>query len=105
VKRLFWVALGATAGVLAVRKVSRTADRFAPSGLAASLVARLGDFGDAIRVIGADVRAAMHEREEELRDALGVNGDGQPAGESCAWSLADPTDPRVNTTMPWRDGR
>jgi len=71
VRRLFWLTVGATAGVVAVRKVTRTAQAFTPAGLASSA----GGIGDSIRYFADQVRAGMVEREAELRDALGIGGD------------------------------
>ena len=71
VKRVFYVALGATAGVLIVRKLSRTAEQLTPAGLSSSLTGALGGLGDAIRDFGADVRLGMAEREDDLRGQLG----------------------------------
>jgi Family of unknown function (DUF6167) len=69
VRRLFWVALGATVGVLVVRKVTRTAEAVSPAGLARALEGA----GDGLRDFAASVRAGMADREEELRVALGVD--------------------------------
>ena len=33
-RRLFWIALGATLGVLVVHKVTKTAQAYSPSGVA-----------------------------------------------------------------------
>jgi hypothetical protein len=74
-RRIFYVAFGATVGVLVVRRLTRAAESFTPEGLARNL----GGAGD--RVSGAvsafleDVRAGMVEREAELREALGLTGD------------------------------
>jgi hypothetical protein len=72
-RRLFYIALGATAGVLLVRKVTQTAQRFTPSGMSQGVAGALGGLGDAIRGFGAEVREGMAEREEELREGLGLN--------------------------------
>jgi hypothetical protein len=74
VKRLVYIALGATAGVLVMRKLSRTAKKLTPGGLADSL----HDLADAARGFAAEVRYGMAVREDELREALGVEhgGDG-----------------------------
>lgn len=72
-RRLFYIALGATAGVLIVRKVSQTAQRFTPSGVSQGVVGALGGLGDAIRGFGEEVRLGMAEREYELREALGID--------------------------------
>jgi hypothetical protein len=69
VRRLFWVALGAVAGVLLVRKLTRAAEAYTPAGIARSA----SDLGDGMRELAAAVREGMAEREEELRVALGVD--------------------------------
>ena len=70
-RRMFWLTLGATAGVLVVRKVTKTARAFTPAGVAD----RAGGLGEAVRSFADQVRAGMAEREAELRDALGIDGD------------------------------
>lgn len=65
-RRLFYISLGATAGVLLFRKASQTAQKMTPAGLATGLA-------DAIREFGAEVRAGMAEREAELREGLGLD--------------------------------
>jgi hypothetical protein len=72
-RRLFYIALGATAGVLLVRKVTQTAQRFTPSGMSQGVAGALGGLGDAIRDFAAEIREGMAEREEELREGLGLN--------------------------------
>lgn len=67
-RRLFWVALGATVGVIVVRRVSRAAQAYTPEGIGRSLTAAV----DSLRDLADDVRAGMAEREQELRVALGV---------------------------------
>lgn len=73
-RRLFWVALGATAGVLIVRRVTRTAEKFTPEGMSQSVAGALGGLTAAIREFSADVREGMAEREVELRTGLGLDG-------------------------------
>ena len=68
-RRVFWIALGATAGVLVARKLSKTAHAYTPAGVAdrgQGLAASLRYFAD-------EVRAGMAEREIELREALGID--------------------------------
>lgn len=73
-RRVFWVAVGAAAGVYAVRKVQKTLHAYSPSGLAE----RAGGVGDRLRGFADDVRANMAEREAELREALGMEpADGE----------------------------
>ena len=62
-RRLFYIALGATAGVLVVRKLTQTANRFAPGSV-------VGELTEAIRDFAAEVRLGMAEREDELRATL-----------------------------------
>ncbi len=73
-RRLFWLAMGVTIGVLAVRKVSRAAEKLTPRGMAAGLGAGLSELADSIRDFAADVREAMTERETELRESTGLDG-------------------------------
>jgi len=73
-RRLFYIALGATAGVLVVRKLTATAQKLSPAGVQTGIAGALGGLGDAIRDFGAEVRAGMSEREAELRTGLGLDG-------------------------------
>ena len=74
--RLFWVALGAAAGVYAVRKVTKAAEAYTPAGVAHGL----SDFADGLRELADAVREGMSEREEELRLALGIDAGTEDAG-------------------------
>ena len=77
-KRVFWIALGATAGVLVVRKLQKTARSYSPAGLGD----RVEGLGAGLRYFADEVRAGMAEREIELRDALGIDDDPTAAEES-----------------------
>ena len=70
-RRLFYITLGATAGVLLVRKLTQTAERMAPNR---AIPGALGNLAEAIRWFGEDVREGMAERERELREGLGLDG-------------------------------
>jgi hypothetical protein len=70
-RRLFYISLGATAGVLIVRKLTATAHKLAPS---TAIPGALGNLADAIREFGSLVREGMAEREDELRAGLGLDG-------------------------------
>jgi hypothetical protein len=72
-RRLFWLAMGVTIGVLVVRKLSAAADRLTPQSIAGQLADGLRDLADAIGDFGADVRAAAAEREVELRAGTGLD--------------------------------
>jgi hypothetical protein len=75
-RRLFYVAFGAAAGVLVVRRVSAAANKWTPEGLAA----QAGGAGERIAVWWAEVQTYAAQREEELREALGL--DSAPARDS-----------------------
>jgi hypothetical protein len=99
-RRLFWVALGATVGVLVVRKVTKTAQAYSPSGVAEGLAGGLADLGEGLREMAEAVREGMAERETELRYALGMDTgtlpDGRPMSPEQARALIeDPTAPRA----------
>ena len=81
-RRLFWVAVGATAGVYAVRKVQRTMHAYSRTGLAE----RAGGLGETVKAFAAEVRDRATEREAELRAALGL-GDGTDLSPSEAAEL------------------
>jgi len=76
VRRVFWMALGATVGIVVVRRVSRAAQAYTPEGIGRSLTSAV----DALRELADDVRVAMAEREQELRVALGVEPGTMDAG-------------------------
>jgi hypothetical protein len=73
-RRLFYIALGATAGVLIVRKLTATAHKLSPAGVQSGLAgAHLGpEVADGLTE--AAERAGMAEREDELRTGLGLDG-------------------------------
>jgi hypothetical protein len=99
-RRLFWVALGATVGVLVVRKVTKTVQSYSPSGMAQGLSGGLSDLGEGLREMAGAVREGMAEREIELRYALGIDTGTLPDGrvmtdEQARALIEDPTSPRV----------
>jgi hypothetical protein len=73
-RRLFWLAMGITIGALVVRKLSKAAARMTPSGMAQGIAASLADLADSLRDFAGDVREAMAEREAELRESTGLDG-------------------------------
>ena len=67
-KRRVWMGSGVAIGVIAFRKVTEAQANLGPAGLnraVGRLTDGLYDFADA-------VRSGMHERETDLRTALGV---------------------------------
>lgn len=69
-KRLFWLGLGVATGVALSRKATQTARQATPAGLASNLGDAVGELAGAIGSFGADVRAGMSDREQELRDMV-----------------------------------
>jgi len=76
VRRLFYIALGATAGVLVVRRVSAAANKWTPEGIAT----QAGGVGDRVAQWWAEVQHFAAEREAELRDALGLEQEDEATG-------------------------
>jgi hypothetical protein len=74
-RRLFWLVMGITIGALVVRKLSSMAEKFTPSGVASGVANALTDLSDSVRDFSHDVRAAMSEREAELRNGTGLDGE------------------------------
>lgn len=72
-RRLFWVAVGAAAGIYAVRKVQKTLHAYSPAVLADRAGGLGHSIGDSLAGFVHEVRSAMAERESELRDALGLS--------------------------------
>jgi hypothetical protein len=66
VSRLFWIGVGAAAGFAVSRKLAQTARAATPAGIAGNLGDALSELATAIGGFGADVRAGMTEREDEL---------------------------------------
>ena len=74
-RRLFWLAMGITIGVLVVRKLSDAAAKLTPSGMANTVAQALTELAASIRDFSHDVRTAMAEREAELREGAGLDGE------------------------------
>ena len=68
-RRLFYVALGATAGVILVRRLTEAANKWTPEGIAN----QAGGVGDKVSLWWAEVHRHAAEREAELREALGLD--------------------------------
>jgi hypothetical protein len=90
-RRLFWLGLGATVGVLVVRKLSQAAQKLTPQGVAQSFAAGLTELAEALRDFAADVRDAMSSQEAALREAAGLDSGSagvEQAQASAGSSLA-----------------
>jgi hypothetical protein len=83
-RRLFWLTMGITIGVLVVRKLSRAAEKLTPQGIAGQLADGLRDLAEAIGDFGSDVRAAASAREEELRAGTGLDAPLPTRAEAVA---------------------
>jgi hypothetical protein len=75
VKRLFYVAFGATAGVLVVRRVTQAAHKWTPEGLAGQATG----IGGRVAEWWAIVQESAAARELELREALGIDDESSAA--------------------------
>ena len=85
VRRLFWVSLGATTGVLVFRQVTKTAKELTPAGIADRVSGSGGSLLDSVKGFFEDVRDMAHDREDELNVALGIDvpptADEAPSGD------------------------
>jgi hypothetical protein len=68
--RLFWFAAGAAAGVFAVRKVGQVTHQVTPAGIGENVGNGLRELAGALGSFGAEVRAGMSEREQELQETV-----------------------------------
>jgi hypothetical protein len=73
-RRLFWLAMGVTIGVLVVRRFSRMAGKLSPRGIFNTIASGLAELAESLRYFGTDVREAMAEREAEIRENAGLDG-------------------------------
>jgi hypothetical protein len=89
VKRLFWLGVGLAAGAYLTRRAGEAAQNLTPAGIGANLADGLRELGAGLGAFGAEVRAGMQAREQELTALLERRtGAGVPTlGEA----LADPS--------------
>jgi hypothetical protein len=98
--RAFWFAAGATAGVYALTKARRAAQTLTPDGLAD----RLAGVSLGLRLFGDEVRAGMAEKENDVRERLGVRLP-EPPGRHAAELGVSPLDrPGLDQTNAMREG-
>ncbi|SFB22374.1 hypothetical protein SAMN05216266_106240 [Amycolatopsis marina] len=69
-KRIFWLGVGVVTGVALSRKATETARQASPAGLASNVGEAIRELAGAVGTFGADVRAGMSEREQELSDIV-----------------------------------
>jgi hypothetical protein len=88
-KRLLWLGIGLAVGAVVVRKVTRKANEFTPSGIATSLSESAGGLVESLRSFVDDVREGMAEREGQINEAFA-------AGELYEDEFADLRDESQN---------
>lgn len=71
--RIFWFAVGAGATVFVVVKARQVAQQAAPRAIGQRVSESAGGVRTRAQDFAGQVRAAMAEREAELRDTLGLN--------------------------------
>ncbi|MFJ9694659.1 DUF6167 family protein [Kitasatospora sp. NPDC101183] len=72
--RIFWMAVGAGATVWAMKKADEAVRRLTPDSLSGTAARGALHLGDLAKQFAQDVRAGMAEREEQLKDDLGLHG-------------------------------
>ena len=73
IRRVFWFTVGAGAAVFVVVKVRGVLQQATPQALGNRVSGSAAELTSSVRDFSERVRAAMAERETELRDALGLN--------------------------------
>jgi hypothetical protein len=73
IKRAFWVALGATVGIVVVVQGNKVLKKLSPSNLADSAAGIPDALTGGLRDFADEVRSAAAEREFELYRVLGVD--------------------------------
>ncbi len=71
-RRLFWFALGVGLALYVVNKVRSLLRRSSPEALVQRASGSVAGVGERAQDFAGRVRAAMAERETELRDTLGL---------------------------------
>lgn len=69
-KRLFWLGVGLAVGVYASRRATVAAQQLTPAGMGANLADGLRELGAGLGAFGAEVRAGMSAREQELSELV-----------------------------------
>jgi hypothetical protein len=73
-KRLFWLMIGAGFGFgvsfWLIRFVRQTVERYTPERVSSDMAGALRAFGEDLRAAVAEGREAMREREAEIRSEL-----------------------------------
>lgn len=100
-KRLFWLGVGVAAGVYGSRRATRAAQSLTPAGVGANLADGLRELGAGLGAFGAEVRAGMESREQELAEMV-----ERRTGQSVpTFADAVAEDPAPRPQRPRRAGR
>lgn len=83
-RRMFWVAAGAAAGILVVHKLSKKARAFTPAGVADTVARGVGGVRTLAREFVDDVLTAAAAKEDELR-ALMEHAPAGPGADQLSW--------------------
>lgn len=89
--RIFWMAVGAGATVWAMKKANEAAQRLTPESLSGTAARGALHLGDLAKQFAQDVRAGMAEREEQLKDDLGLHGTAVVEPRGARRSRPSPT--------------
>jgi hypothetical protein len=96
-RRLFWLGVGLATGAYLTRRAADAAQQLTPAGIGANLADGLRELGAGIGAFGAEVRAGMVAREQELTELVERRtGAGVP---TLADALADPADERASGSV------
>jgi hypothetical protein len=82
--RAVWFVAGAGAGVYAMVRARRAAEVLTPDGLAD----RLAGLSLGAHLLGEEVRSGMAEKENDLRERLGLTPHGTPELSARSQALA-----------------
>jgi hypothetical protein len=89
-RRLFWLGVGLAAGAYMTRRATEAAHSLTPAGIGANLADGLRELGAGLGAFGAEVRAGMTAREQELTELLEQRTGA--AVPTLVESLQDPVD-------------
>jgi hypothetical protein len=93
--RLVWFAAGAGAGLYAMTRARRAAEALTPEGLAD----RLAGLSVGAHLFGEEVRAGMAEKEDDVRERLGLTLHGRTRPELSGGDVAAATAPLGTSAM------
>lgn len=99
-RRLFWFGAGVAAGVALTRKVNETTRKATPVGMADQVTGAVRELAGAVGSFGAEVRAGMREREDELDETVHGVRDGEPLRPATNGNRAGSAETTPNGATP-----